>query len=212
MNNHIHNLLTPDNTALVLVDYQPQMAFAVHSMDVHSLINNAVGLATAAKIFNVPTILTSVAAESFSGSTFPQLQAAIPELQPIDRTTMNFWEDANVVDQIEQFGRKKLILGGLWTEVCIVLPTIQALEAGYEVYVVADACGATSTTAQEMAMQRMIQAGAVPVTWLQVMLELQRDWARQETYDAVLKTAIDHAGSYGVGITYAKGLLASETH
>jgi nicotinamidase-related amidase len=206
----IHGLLTPDNFTLLLVDYQPQMAFAVHSIDGQTLINNAVGLAKSAKLFKVPTILTTVAEKSFSGPMFPQLADVFPGEKPIDRTTMNLWEDNNVRKAIDKIGRKKILLAGLWTEICIALPTIQALEAGYEVYFVADACGDVTSDAHEMAVQRMIQAGAVPMTWLQVMLELQRDWARTGTYHGVMDIAKEHAGAYGIGIVYAGFALGKE--
>lgn len=207
VDNRIHSLLDPKNCAVVMIDFQPQMAFAVRSIDGQTLINNAEGLAKSAKIFNVPTILTSVAEKSFSGPFFPQIKKVYPGQEIIDRTTMNCWEDQRVVDAVKKTGRKKLVLAGLWTEVCIVTPTIMALEAGYEIYVVADACGGTSQMAHDMAMQRMIQAGAVPITWLQFVLELQRDWARTETYDAVTSLAREDAGSYGLGIEYAKAML-----
>jgi len=202
-----HTLLTPKNSALVLIDHQPQMFFGVQSIDRQTLVNNVVGLAKSAKVFNVPTILTTVAAESFSGPLFPELQAVFPDQKPIDRTTMNSWEDKNFVAAVEKTGRKKLIMAALWTEVCLVFPVISAIEAGYEVYIVVDASGATTVEAHQMAIQRMIQAGAVPVTWLQVLLEFQRDWARQETYEPVLEIAKDHAGAYGLGIFYAKTML-----
>ena len=207
VNNKIHSLLTPDNCTLIMIDFQPQMAFAVKSIDGQTLINNAEGLAKAAKIFNVPTILTTVAEKSFSGPFFPQIKKVFPDQHMIDRTTMNCWEDPNVVQEVEKIGRKKLVLSGLWTEVCIVLPAIQALEAEYEIYVIADACGGTSDTAHNMAMQRLIQAGAVPMTWLQFLLELQRDWARTETYDPVTKLVREDAGTYGLGVEYAKAML-----
>lgn len=207
IDNRIHGLLDPKNCVLVMIDFEPQMAFAVRSIDGQTLINNAQGLAKAAKIFNVPTVLTSVAEKSFSGPFFPQIKKVYPSQEIIDRTTMNCWEDQRVVDAIKKTGRKKIVFAGLWTEVCIVTPTIQALEAGYEIYVVADACGGTTQVAHDMAMQRMIQAGAVPITWLQFLLELQRDWARTETYDAVTSLAQDDAGSYGLGIDYAKAML-----
>jgi len=203
----IHGLLTPDNFALVLIDYQPQMAFAVHSIDGQTLVNNAVGLAKAAKTFGVPTIITSIAEKSFSGPTFSQILEVFPGVKTIDRTNMNLFEDARVVKAIEATGRKKIMLAGLWTEICVALPTIDMIEKGYEIYVVADACGDVSDTAHDMAMQRMTQAGAVPVTWLQVLLELQRDWARTGTYDAVMKIAKEHGGAYGIGIQYAKAML-----
>jgi len=183
------------------------MAFAVTNIDGQTLINNAVGLAKAAKVFGIPSIVTTVATKTFSGPMFSQLQDVFPGVIPIDRTTMNSWEDDRVVAAVKKTGRRKIVMGGLWTEVCIADATIDALQEGFEVYVVADACGATSTMAQEMAMQRMIQAGAVPVTWLQVLLELQRDWARTKTYDAVLNVAKEHGGPYGVGIQYAKAML-----
>ncbi len=203
----IHDLLTPQNCAVVLIDFQPQMLFAVKSIDGQTLVNNAVGLAKAAVIFKVPTILTTVAEKSFSGPTFAQLREVLGGSHPIDRTTMNAWEDPRVVEAIKKTGRKKLILAGLWTESCIVMPTIHALQAGYEIYVVADACGGTSPMAHDSAIQRMVQAGAVPVTWLQVMLEWQRDWARQDTYAPVMRVANEHAGAYGIGIQYAKAVL-----
>lgn len=211
MSHTIHSLLTPDNCVVLFIDFQPQMLFAVKSIEGQTLVSNVEGLAKATKIFNVPTVLTTVAAKSFSGPTFAQLVNVLNQ-EPIDRTTMDSWEDQRVVDAVKKTGRKKLIMAGLWTEVCIVLPTILALQDGYEVYVVADACGGTSEIAHEMAIMRMVQAGAVPVTWLQVMLEWQRDWARQETYDAVMKVANEHAGSYGIGIQYARAVLGAHAN
>jgi nicotinamidase-related amidase len=208
----IRGLIDPSNVGLVLVDFQPQMMFAAQSISGQLLLNNAVGLARAAKIFGVPTILTTVATESFSGPTFQQLAAALPESEPLDRTTMNFWEDSKVRALIEASGRTKWLLAGMWTSACINFPTVQMLEAGYEVYVVADACGDTSATAHQTSIERMVQAGAVPMTWIQVALELQRDWARQETYDAVMRLMIDHGGSYGVGIQYARKVLGQHAN
>jgi len=204
-----YELLTPQNSTLLLIDHQPQMAFGVQSHDRGLILNNTVGLAKAAKVFKVPTILTTVAAETFSGPLFPEIQAVFPEQKPIDRTTMNSWEDERVPNAVRQTGRPKLIIAGLWTEPCVVLPMIDAKEAGYEVYVVADASGGTSKEAHEMAMARMIQAGAIPVTWQQVMLEWQRDWARQETYAAVNDIVRQHSGAYGMGVNYAKTMLGS---
>lgn len=204
------SLLTPDNCAVILIDYQPQMVFPVQSIDRQLLINNATGIAKAAKVFDVPTILTTVATESFSGPMFSQVQDVFPDHRPIDRTTMNLWEDENVVAAVEKTGRKKLVMAGLWTEICLVLPVLSAIEDGYEVYVVGDACGDVSVMAHDMAMQRMIQAGAVPMNWLQVLLELQRDWARQETYEAVIDVVREHAGAYGQGAVYAHAMLGGK--
>ncbi|GAB4062131.1 hydrolase [Uliginosibacterium sediminicola] len=200
-------LLTPGNHTLLLIDHQPQMAFATRSIDIAELRNNVTGLAKAAKIFKVPTILTTVAAQSFSGPIFPELQAVVPEQKPIDRTTMNTWEDQRVVDEVKKFGRKKIVMAALWTEVCLVEPALSAIDQGYDVYIVTDASGGVSKEAHDMAVQRLIQAGAHPITWLQYMLELQRDWARGETYQAVTDVASQHAGGYGLGIIYAKDMF-----
>jgi nicotinamidase-related amidase len=199
----MHELLNPQNCTVVFIDHQPQMTFGVTSIDRQALTNNVVGLAKAAKVFQVPVILTSVETKSFSGYIWPQLLEVFPGQAPIERTSMNSWEDAKFVAAVEQTGRKKLVMAGLWTEVCIVFPALQALAAGYEVYVVEDACGGTSVAAHIAAMQRLIQAGAVPVTWLQVLLEFQRDWARRDTYNAVIGIVKQHAGAYGAGVEYA---------
>ncbi|HSW70639.1 MAG TPA: hydrolase [Gammaproteobacteria bacterium] len=202
-------LLTPANCSLLLIDYQPQMLFAVKSIDNESLVNNAVGLAKAARIFKVPTILTSISQKSFNGKIFAPLQKVLAQSIILDRTTMNPWEDPKVIEEVRKTKREKIVIAGLWTEVCVTLPAIKALESGYSVYVVADACGATTALAQQTAMQRMVQAGAIPITWLQFLLELQRDWAREETCAQVLELAMEHAGTYGVGIEYAASKAAS---
>jgi len=206
-NNKVHDLLTPKNCALIMIDFQPQMAFSVKSIDGQTLINNATGLAKSAKVFDIPTILTTVAEKSFSGPMFSQISNTFPNQQMIDRTTMNCWEDKRVVGEFKKTGRTKLVLAGLWTEVCIVLPAIQALQDGYEVYIIADACGGTTVTAHDMAIERLIQAGAVPMTWLQFLLELQRDWARTETYENVMKIVSEDAGTYGLGVEYARAMI-----
>ena len=202
-------LLTPQNSAVIFIDHQPQMAFATHSIDVITLRNNATGLAKAAQVFGVPTLLTTVAEKTFAGPIFPEIQAVFPEQKPIDRTTMNAWEDKRIPEWVKKTGKKKLIIGGLWTEVCISTATLSAIDEGYQVYVVTDASGGVNTEAHDMAVERMIQAGAIPVTWLQVMLEWQRDWARQGTYEAVTGIAKEHAGGYGLGIIYAKTMFGA---
>lgn len=196
------DLITPDNSVFLFVDHQPQMFFGVGSADRTAIINSTVGLAKAAKVFDVPTVLTTVAAQSFSGNLMPQLAEVFPGQEIIDRTTMNAWEDQAVVDAIKATGRKKIILSGLWTEVCLVLPALSALAQGYEVYVVADASGGVSAAAHEHALTRMEKAGATTVTWVQVLLELQRDWARGETYAGVSEVVKAHGGSYGLGMYY----------
>jgi nicotinamidase-related amidase len=199
----IHSLLTPENSTVIFIDHQPQMTFGVASIDRQLLINNTIGLAKAAKIFNVPTILTTVETKSFSGYMWPQLLEIFPDQTPIERTSMNSWEDTKFVAEVERIGRRKLVIAALWTEVCLAFPAIQAMEAGYEVYAVVDASGGTSQVAHDTAIQRIVQAGAVPVTWQQVLLEYQRDWARRETYDAVIELVKEHSGAYGVGVEYA---------
>ncbi|WP_204366842.1 hydrolase [Mycobacterium sp. UM_CSW] len=200
-------LLTPDNSVFVFADHQPQMFFATGSDDRTSIINAAVGLGRAAKIFNVPVILTTVAADTFAGHLMPQLHAEFPDHPILDRTTMNPWEDSAVVEAIKATGRRKLVLSGLWTEVCVVLPALSALEQGFEVYVVADASGGFTPAAHQHAMERMIQAGAYPVTWIQVLLELQRDWARLQTYDQVGDLMRQRGGVYGQGLYYANDFV-----
>lgn len=200
-------LLTPENSVLILIDHQPQMSFSTRSIDGQTLVNNVTGLAKSAKVFSVPTILTTVAAKSFSGPIFPSIQAVFPNINPIDRTTMNAWEDKRVVDAVRKTGRKRLVFAALWTEVCLATAALSALDDDFEVHIVTDASGGVTVEAHEKAIQRMIQAGAVPMTWLQVLLEWQRDWARQKTYDAVLAIAREHGGAYGVGIDYAQAMF-----
>jgi nicotinamidase-related amidase len=201
------SMLDPTNHTMILIDHQPQMAFATKSIDIVELRNNVTGLAKAAKAFDVPTILTTVAEESFSGPLFPELKAVFPEMQPIDRTTMNTWENKRITNKVNEIGRNKIVIAALWTEVCGVGPVLSAIDQGYEVYFVTDASGGVSDDAHNMAVQRMVQAGARPITWLQYLLELQRDWARTETYDAVTGIAKEHGGGYGLGILYAKEMF-----
>jgi len=196
-------LLTPDNCVVSMIDLQPQMLFGTTNFDRQIIINNNVALAKAARTFGVPVVLSTVESEGFSGYTWPQVLAALAHPTPIERTTMNSWDDTGFVNAIRQTGRKKIVVSGLWTETCVTLPTIQAIHDGYEVYVVEDCCGDVSTLAHDNAMKRMIQAGARPVTALSFMLELQRDWAHRGTYDAVMDIVRTHFGAYGAGVEYA---------
>jgi nicotinamidase-related amidase len=196
-------LLDPQNCAVIFIDFQPQMVFGVANMDRQTLFNNVLLLAKAAKIFQVPTILTTVESKGFSGNMWPQLLDIFPNQEPIERSSMNSWEDEKFVAAVKATGRKKLVMAALWTEVCLAFPALQALTAGYEVYGVEDASGGTSVTAHNAAMRRIEQAGVVPVTALQVLLEFQRDWARQDTYDAVIEVVKEHGGAYGQGVEYA---------
>lgn len=200
-------LLNPKDHTLVMIDFQSQMAFATHSIDAVTLRNNAGLVASAAAGFGVSTILTTVAEKSFSGPMFDEIKAAFPGQAMLDRTSMNTWEDAAVIKKINEIGKTRIVLSGLWTGVCIVGPALSAIDQGFEVYVIADACGDVSTEAHERAMQRMVQAGAQPMTSLQYLLELQRDWARTDSYDMTTGIARKLGGAYGLGITYAKTMF-----
>ncbi|MCC8937525.1 hydrolase [Bradyrhizobium sp. Arg68] len=206
-------LLNPGNHVLILIDFQSQMAFATKSIDAVLLRANAALISEAAVGFKVPSILTTVAEKSFSGPMFSEIVEAFRGQKMIDRTSMNTWEDANIIKEVNRIGKDRLVIAGLWTSVCIVGPTLSAIDQGYEVHVIADACGDVSDEAHERAMQRMIQAGARPMTSLQYLLELQRDWARTGTYEMTTGIAKRHSGAYGLGITYAKSMFgASEAH
>lgn len=207
------NLISPKDHALIMIDFQSQMSFATHSIDAVTLRNNAALVAHAAAGFKVPTILTTVAEKSFSGPMFEEVTAPFPGQKLLDRTSMNTWEDAAVIAEVNRIGKTRLVFAGLWTSVCIVGPTLSALDQGFEAYVIADACGDVSDEAHSRAMERMIQAGVRPMTALQYMLELQRDWARTETYDLTTGIARKFGGAYGLGIIYAKSMFgASEGH
>lgn len=201
------SLLTPLDHTLLMIDHQPQMAFATRSIDGTLLRTNAALVARSARIFNVATILTSVAEKTFSGPVFNEIRAALPEHGVIDRTTMNCWEDPNIIEALNAFDKPKVVLCGLWTSVCIAGPVLTAREQDFEVYVLADACGDVSDEAHERSMERMVQAGARPMTSLQYLLELQRDWARGATYDAVTGAAKELGGAYGLGLVYAKAMF-----
>jgi nicotinamidase-related amidase len=196
-------LLTPDNCVVTLIDLQPQMLFGVANFDRQSIINNNVALAKSARVFDIPVVLSTVETKGFSGNMWPQVQAVFPKQTPIERTSMDAWDDDNFVAAIKKTGRKKIVLAGLWTETCVALPTIQAIHDGFEVYVVEDCCGDVSQLAHDNAMKRVVQAGAKPVTSLSVLLEWQRDWAAKDTYDAVMDIVKTHYGAYGVGVEYA---------
>ncbi|WP_055589583.1 hydrolase [Peterkaempfera griseoplana] len=201
------SLLSPQDCVVLLVDHQPQMFFGTTSTDREGIINATVGLGKAAKVFDVPVVLTTVAARSFSGPLLTPLAELFPSVRPIDRTTMNCWEDQRVVDAVKATGRTRIVMAGLWTEVCIALASLSAVEQGYRVYVATDACGGVSVEAHENAVRRMTQSGVVPTTWLTTMLEWQRDWGRTRTYDAVTRVVQEHAGAYGLGVAYAHAMI-----
>jgi nicotinamidase-related amidase len=200
-------LLSPADHTLILIDFQSQMAFATKSIDSVMLRNNAALVANTAKVFNVSTILTTVAEKTFSGPMFDEIKAAFPKATVTDRTTMNSWEDQTFIERVNSIGKARIVLAGLWTSVCIVGPALSAIDQGFEVYVIADACGDVSEEAHERAIERMVQAGVRPMTSLQYLLELQRDWARIETYEATSGLARTFGGAYGLGVIYAKTML-----
>ena len=202
-------LLTPTDHALILIDFQSQMSFATHSIDAVTLRNNAALVAHAAASFKVPTILTTVAEKSFSGPMFSEVTDPFPGQALLDRTSMNTWEDAAVIKRVNEIGKDRIVFAGLWTSVCIVGPALSALDQGFEVYVIADACGDVSAEAHNRAMERMVQAGARPMTSVQYLLEMQRDWARTESYDSTTGVAKRFGGSYGLGIVYAKAMFGA---
>ena len=204
MTNPKLEVLTPQNCQLIFIDHEPQMAFAVQSIDRQVLKNNTVALAKAAKLFKVPTTITTVETEAFSGYTYPELLDVFPDAVLLDRSSMNSWDDKKVRDALKANARNKVVVSGLWTEVCNNTFALSAmLEGGYEIYMVADASGGTSKEAHDYAMLRMIQAGVVPMTWQQVLLEWQRDWANKDTYDGVMAIVREHSGAYGMGADYA---------
>jgi len=199
-------LLTPDNCVLILIDHQPFQVAGVRSHDTQTMINNVVGLAKTAKIFGVPTLLTTVLEER-GGYIIKQLQDVFPEQTPINRTFINTWQDERIVDWVKKTGKKKIIMAALWTEICLAMPAIQALGEGYEVYIVTDASGGVSVEAHEMAIMRMVHAGAVPLTWGVLSAELQRDWARTATVPALAPLLIEHSGVIGSSFMWEQQLL-----
>src|ERR1700750_3029804 len=191
LKNGLNALLTPEESVLVLIDHQPFQFANLHSHEPMMIVNNVIGLAKAARIFNVPTILTTVV-EDRGGKLIKGLQDVFPDQKPIDRTWINTWEDARVVDAVKKTGRKKLVMAALWTEICLAMPAIQAMGEGYDVYIVTDASGGVSVEAHEMAVRRLVQAGAVPMTWMAVQAEWQRDWAREETVPGLAQLLSQH--------------------
>lgn len=200
-------LITKDNCAVAFIDQQPQMIFGVGNIDRQLLINNVLMLAKGAKVFNIPVVLTTVESKSFSGYMIEDLIKVFPDKKPIERTGMNSWDFEEFRNSIIATGKKNIIVSGLWTEVCVCWPTLSMIDEGYNVFVVEDACGGVSKMIHKAAMKRMIQAGAVPVTSMQMLLEFQRDWARKETYNAVTNIIREHGGAYGMGIEYAYSML-----
>ena len=204
--NGLASLLRPEDSVLVLIDHQPYQLANVNSHEPQMVVNNVAGLSKAAKAFNVPTILTTVIADR-GGLLFPQITDVFPGQEVIDRTFINTWQDPKVVDAVKATGRKQLIIAGLWTEVCVAMPAIQALGEGWDVTVVTDASGGVSVEAHEVAIKRMVAAGANMMTWLAVAAEWQRDWARMDTAGKVSNVIVNHAGGSGIALLWEQQLL-----
>ena len=205
----LNALLTPKDSVLILIDHQPFQFANLHSHEPTMVVNNVIGLAKTAKIFEVPTILTTVL-EARGGYLIKGLQEVFPDQKPIDRTFINTWQDARVVEAVKKTGRKKLVLAALWTEICLAMPAIQAQGEGYDVYIVTDASGGVSVEAHDMAVRRMVQAGIVPMTWLAVASEWQRDWAREATVPALGEMLGQHGGGSGVAVAWEAQLLSAK--
>ncbi|WP_428924775.1 hydrolase [Marinibacterium sp. SX1] len=210
------DVLTPLNSQVIFIDHQPQMAFGVQSIDRQQLKNNTVGLAKAASIFGIPTTITTVETESFSGHSYPELLDVFPDAPLLERSSMNSWDDQKVRDALmghATAGATKVVVSGLWTEVCNLTFALSCMkDTDLEIYMVADASGGTTKEAHDYAMERMMQVGVVPVTWQQVLLEWQRDWARRDTYDAVMELVREHSGAYGMGVDYAYTMVHKAPH
>jgi len=204
----LQGLLRPEDSIVVLIDHQPFQFTNLNSHEPTMIINNVTGLAKAAKVFNVPTILTTVTEER-GGYIIKQLQDVYPDQKPINRTFINTWEDPKVTDIVKESGRKQLIMAGLWTEICVAMPAIQALGEGYEVFVVTDASGSTTTEAHDMAVRRMVQVGVVPINWIAVASEWQRDWARMESAGQLSELILEHGGASGVALAWELQLLST---
>ncbi|PSB13456.1 hydrolase [filamentous cyanobacterium CCP1] len=204
----LEGLLRPEDSILVLIDHQPYQFTNLNSHEPTMIINNVIGLAKSAKVFNVPTILTTVIEER-GGYIIKGLQDVFPDQKPINRTFINTWEDPNVTEVVKKSGRKQLILAALWTEICLAMPAIQALGEGYDVFIVTDASGGVTAEAHDMAVRRMVQAGAVPINWMAVLSEWQRDWARTETAADVSEIILEHGGASAVALAWELQLLAT---
>ncbi|KAB1089208.1 hydrolase [Neorhizobium galegae] len=204
--NGLASLLRPEDSVLVLIDHQPYQLTNLNSHDPQAVVNNVTALAKLAKAFNVPTILTSVIADR-GGKLFKQITDVFPGQEVIDRTWVNTWEDEKVVDLVKATCRKQLIIAGLWTEVCVAMPAIQAAGEGWDVTVITDASGGSSTESHQVAIQRMIAAGVNMMTWMALAGEWQRDWARTEHVEELTEVLISHMSGSGIAYLWEQQLL-----
>lgn len=202
-------LLDAKDIVLTLVDFQPATFFGVESHDRLSIIHNTAILAKTAKLFEVPTVISTIAKDTFAGPNLREIDEVFPNEKIIDRTSINAWIDADFRKAITSTKRKRVVIAGLWTEACVLFPTIEMLAAGFEVFVATDACGDVSKEAHERAVTRMVQAGAVPITSLQFLCELQQDWARQKTYEGVMEILRAHT-PYGIQVDFSKTVFSQK--
>jgi nicotinamidase-related amidase len=209
--NGAETLLSPGQCVMLFVDFQAGLAFGVESTARQTLLNNAVALARTSQVYGVPVIVSTSASRVYSGPLFPVLQAALPGVEPIERRNMNAWEDEVARNAVLAAGRKRLLVAGLLTEACVSFPVLSALSEGFEVFVVGDACGGLTAVGHELAMRRMEASGAKLTSWLQVLLEFQRDWTRHETYAGARQIVEEHGGGYGIGLTYARDMIRPST-
>lgn len=203
----VGGLITPSECALLLVDQQAGLAFGVGSVDRQVLLNNAIALARTATVFALPVIVSTSASKVYSGPLMPAIHSVIPNVPVIERRNMNLWEDDTARGAVAKTGRRRLLVSGLLTEACVSFPVLSALAEGYEVFVVGDACGGLTNASHELALRRMEAAGAHLTSWIQVLLELQRDWTRRETYDGARAIVEKHGGGYGIGLAYARDMI-----
>ncbi|MDR3209244.1 MAG: hydrolase [Oscillospiraceae bacterium] len=208
MRNYPDVLLDPSRAAIAIIDHQPQMYFGVSGTSRGAIVNSAAMLMETAKAFSIPCVLTTVTAKSFSGDMIEELTNIFPGVTPIDRTSLNAWEDTNFRKAIEGTGKREIILAGLWTEICVTLPALSMRHDGYKVYVATDACGGSCKHAHKAALVRMEQAGVVPITSQQALLEFQRDWNNKDTYAKVMSIVKQHGGAYGLGVEYSETMVA----
>jgi len=201
------DLISPNECAVVFADQQAGLAFAVQSMDRQALLNNSISLARTAAVFNLPVIASTSASKVYSGPLMPALQAALPGVVPIERRSMNIWEDDAAREAIQNTGRRRLLVSGLLTEGCVSFLVLSALADGFEVFVIGDACGGASEYGHELAIRRMAAKGAQVTSWLQVLLELQRDWTRHATYDGARAIVEANGGGYGIGLAYSRDMI-----
>ena len=200
-------LMQPAQCALLLVDLQAGLAFGVGSIDRQTLLNNAVALSRTAITFGIPVVVSTSESKVYSGPLMPAVQAALPGVKSIERRNLNVWEDDSARSAVLNTQRRRLLVSGLLTEACVTFPVLSALAEGFEVFVVADACGGITAASHELALRRLESAGAIMTSWIQVLLEFQRDWTRHETYDAARAIVETHAGGYGIGLAYARDMI-----